>query len=62
MSDLGRRLNELERIWLPPERPRLLITERAANGRLVRFGTDEVVDPREGDEVIVFTLLEDGLR
>ena len=60
MSSHGRRLDTLEAVYQRPEAPRLLITERTPDGRLVRFGTDEEVEPRKGDEVIVFGFREDG--
>ena len=60
MSDLGRRLAALETIYQRAGAPRLLICERDALGRLVTFGTDEEVEPCEGDTVIVFALQGDG--
>ncbi len=60
MSDLERRLNALERLYERPAKPRLLIVERTLDGRLVRFGADEAVEPRPHDHVIEFALREDG--
>ena len=60
MSRHGRRLDTLEAVYQRPEAPRLLITERTPDGRLVRFGTDEEVHSREQDEVIVFAIRGDG--
>ncbi len=39
----------LEMSFQRPQVPRLLICERDPLGRLVRFGTDEEVEPRPGD-------------
>ncbi len=60
MSALGRRIAKIETVWQRSEPPRVLCVERTPDGRLVLIGTDDEVEPRAGDTVIVFTERPDG--